>query len=654
MKKLLFITICLLIALPFFGKEYSIKSPDKTLELIINVGENLTYKVLKDGEILIEPSAIGLISNQCNLNDFTKVLNTQDSTMRINYDLLWGTTSTIQATGNLLTLNFSEKIALQFCAFNDGIAWRYKTTYNNNLQINNEVAEFNLNTNSTVYFPEVKGFSNPFEANFLPQKVSQVSEKRLGLTPLLVKTQRGKTMVISEANLFEYPGMFMNLSNNGLTATFPNYPAKEKEQFLGRMRLVNIPQFSKLLVTDTKEYIAKTKGTRTFPWRTIQIENEDKDLLSNNLIALLAKKPAKTEDYSWVKPGKVVWDWYHKWNLQDVDFKPGINTATYKYMIDFAVKNKIEYVNIDDGWCGLHNFKKVNKNLDLQAVLSYAKEKEIGIFLWCTWQTLDENLIENLDYFQSLGIAGLKVDFFDRCDQRVVDFVNTLAKEAAQRKLLLNLHGMYKPTGLQISYPNVVNCEGVLGLEYNKFSDKCTPTHNLTIPFVRNVVGPMDYTPGSMRYVSPTNFEKSWTNPHTMSTRAQQLAMYVIYHGGIQMLADSPTLFEQDSIAMEFLSKVPVTWDETVPLYGNLGKAIAIARRSGTDWYIAAMTANEPKDFEIDLSFLKGDNYKMKLIENGTLPEQLNVKKTTINNNNKLKISVKELGGFIALLQLVK
>jgi alpha-glucosidase len=322
-------------------------------------------------------------------------------------------------------------------------------------------------------------------------------------------------------------------------------------------------------------------------------------------------------------------------------------------MIDFAARNGIEYINIDDGWSPLHNFDKVNKNLELPEVLAYAEKKGVGVFIWCVWQSLEKPSLEkNLDKFKAMGVAGLKVDFFDRNDQRVVEFVEHLADEAAKRKLLLNLHGMYPPSGLTHTYPNVLNTEGVLGLEYNKFSDRCTPLHNLTIPFVRNSVGPMDYTPGGMRHIRPDNFEKSWGNPHVMSSRAQQAAMYIIYHGGLQMLADSPVFFERDSLMLNFIKDIPVSWDEVYPLSGKTGEYIVLARRKENVWYLAGMTADEAQNFELPLSFLPEGNFEMQLLEDGNKLSELSQSTQKVTKNTVLNIRIKALGGFVA--QIVK
>jgi alpha-glucosidase len=404
-----------------------------------------------------------------------------------------------------------------------------------------------------------------------------------------------------------------------------------------------------MVVRSTEDYIAKTSGKRTFPWRVIMIADSDREILDNTLVYQLADYPQ--HDFSWVQPGKVVWDWYHNWNLQGVDFKSGINTHTYKYMIDFASRNGIEYINIDDGWSKLWNFERVNSKLDLDDIISYAKERNVGVFLWAMWNTLDKDLIANLDRFQQLGIAGLKVDFFDRCDQRMVDFINLLAEECAKRKLLLNLHGIYKPTGISRTFPNVLNIEGVLGLEYNKFSNRCTPEHNLTIPFIRNIVGPMDYTPGAMRYLSPSEFKRSWSNPKAISTRAQQLAMYVVYHGGVQMLADSPTFYEQDEVALDFLSKVPVIWDESIPIIGEMGKVIVMARRKGTVWYVAGMAGDINQLVSFSLYFLGDRQYQLTLLTNGATPDDILKDVMPVSKYNTFTHEIIGSGGFVMILE---
>lgn len=650
MKKTVIAIALLLAANIMHGQSYKLQSPNGKIVAKIEVKERLTYSLLNDGIPIVEPSGIAMNTSLFSENIFAEKHNAIfDSTSRV-VKPLWGTTAELAETFNQLTLNYGNGLSLEFRCYNEGFAWRVITAYDKEIMVYNESDEFNIPSDASVYFSQVNSFLTPFEVNYLPKPLNEIEKNALALTPLMYKTHTGQLVVVSESNLFEYPGMFI-IKGDGKTfkTVFPQYPKREKQQLPGRLHLVKWPQISRMVVKKTENYISKSHGPRAYPWRVVMIAQNDVDILTNNLVYLLADE-AKG-DFSWVKPGKVVWDWYHNWNLQGVDFTPGINTQTYKYMVDFAARNHIEYINIDDGWTKLWSFDRVNPNLNLQEVISYARSKGVKVFIWAMWNTIDKDFTRNLDKFSQMGVSGLKVDFFDRTDQRIVDFVNKLAEECGKRHLLLNLHGMYKPTGINRTYPNIVNIEGVLGLEYNKFSDKCTPVHNLTIPFVRNVVGPMDYTPGSMRHTTPEKFEKSWENPHSMTTRAQQMAMYVVFHGGVQMLADSPTLYEKDSVALKYLSEVPTTWDKTIALEGNVGESIAIARKNGNKWYIGCMTATNQHDFDINLNFLDDREYKMTIISEGKTDDELllTTKQTAKNTGHNFK--VKPRSGLVIILE---
>ncbi len=639
--------------MPFVGlaEQAQLDSPDGSLRLLVSIENGvITYSLEKLGSAIINQSRISLKTSKHGSVIFQSKPSIEIAEVSQIINPLWGITKTISDSFKQLTIGCSSDLFVEFRVYNEGIAWRFNTRFDEEIQILDELAEFVLPNDAIAYFPETKGFSTPFEPNYLPMPIGTIGSKQLAQTPIMFKLSNGSVTVISDVNLFEYPGMFLEKSNeNSFTATFPRYPKRESQQILGRLKLVKWPQLSKMVVRSTNDFIAKTHGNRSYPWRVVMVSSNDLEILNNNLVFQLAQEAEM--DFSWVKPGKVVWDWYHNWNLQGVDFKAGINTQTYLYMIDFAARNGIEYVNIDDGWSKLWSFKKINKNLDLDEVMRYAKEKNVGIFIWVMWNTLEKNLLANLDWFQQLGVAGLKVDFFDRCDQRMVDFINLLAHECAKRNLLLNLHGMYKPTGINRTFPNVVNIEGVLGLEYNKFSNRCTPEHNLTIPFVRNITGPMDYTPGAMRYMRPDEFKKSWDNPHAMTTRAQQLAMYVVYHGGVQMLADSPTFYEQDQVSLNFISEVPVTWDESVPLSGKIGECIVIARRKGGVWYLGGMAGVKPQSLSFSLSFIDSDNAELTLITDGNGLDDVAKRTQKVSKDQIITIDIVEGGGFVGIIK---
>ncbi len=650
MKRISILTALIFTTDLLFGQSYTLKSPNGILVANIDLKDRLTYSLSCNGNAIVEASGIAMRTSAFAESDFlgkhTATFNSKNQAVK----LLWGTTKEIDENFNQLKLNYSNGLSVEFRCYNEGFAWRVVSAFDREVIVYNETSEFNIPNSATVYFPEVKGFLTPFEVNYLPKSMQTIADGTLGLTPFMYKTPSGELVVISESNLFEYPGMFIRKdAGNSVKAVFPLYPKKEKQELPGRLHLVKWPQISRMVVKKTENYIAKSNGNRSYPWRVVMVAQNDAEILQNSLVYLLADEPKM--DYGWVKPGKVVWDWYHNWNLQGVEFKPGINTQTYKYMVDFAANNGIEYINIDDGWAKLWDFKKVNPNLNLKEVIDYANSKGVKVFIWAMWNTIDKDFTANLDMFSKLGVAGIKVDFFDRADQRIVDFVNKLADECAKRNLLLNLHGMYKPTGINRTFPNIVNIEGVLGLEYNKFSDKCTPVHNLTIPFVRNVVGPMDYTPGSMRHVTPEQFVKSWENPHSMTTRAQQMAMYIVYHGGVQMLADSPTLYQKDSIAQNFLSGVPVTWDKTIALEGKVGESIAVARKHGDKWYIGCMTANHEHDFNLNLNLLDDREYKMTIIAEGNSDDELVLSSKRIGKNDRQNFKVKPRSGLVIILE---
>ncbi len=648
MKRLLAKILFVLITSALSAQSHQLRSPNGELLVSISVDNGLAYSAEKNGVEFIQQSSIGLITNYFDESDLMETPTVVRDQKENVISPLWGTSAEIVDEYNEIKLLYKQ-FTVQFRAYNSGFAWRFATTIDDEVIVFDERAEFSIPDKSIAFFPETESFRTPFEPNYSPIQVGKIEEGKLAHTPIMFKIASGEVVVISESNLFKYPGMFLKkVGNSEFSGVFPKYPKRESQEILGKLHLVKWPQLSRMVVRSTEDFIAKSNGKRTFPWRVVMVANTDVELLNNTLVYQLANEPEM--DFCWVKPGKVVWDWYHKWNLQGVDFEPGINTQTYKYKIDFAAKHGIEYVNIDDGWSKLWNFSKVNSNIDLQEVISYANDRGVGIFLWAMWNTIDKDFIANLDWFKELGIAGLKVDFFDRTDQRMVDFINRLAHECAERNLLLNLHGMYKPTGISRTYPNVVAIEGVLGLEYNKFSNKCTPNHNLTIPFVRNIVGPMDYTPGAMRYMEPENFEKSWDNPHAMTTRAHQMAMYVVYHSGAQMLADSPTFYEQDEVALNFLSAVPVTWDESLPLLGKVGEVIAVARRKGEKWYIGGMAGNENQQISINLSFIGDRDYQMTLLSDGKTAYDLNKEVKSVSKNYTFKHEIKRAGGFVIIL----
>jgi alpha-glucosidase len=425
-----------------------------------------------------------------------------------------------------------------------------------------------------------------------------------------------------------------------LSATFEPYPLKEQ---LERDR--------DFKVIEAADYIAVTKGARTYPWRLLGIVEHDADLLTNQLVWLL-EKPSQVQDTSWIKPGKVAWDWWNFNNVYGVDFPAGVNTQTYKYYIDFAAKYHLQYIILDEGWYKLGNVLDVAPEINMEELSAYAKAKNVGVILWVVWKSLDDRLIQALDQYAKWGVQGIKVDFMQRNDQLLMNYYHKVSRECAKRKMLVDFHGAQRPASLTRTWPNLISTEGVRGMEWSKWSADAEPKHNVTLPFTRMFLGPMDYTPGAMLNAQKDMFAPIFKRPMALGTRCQQLAMYVVFESPLQMLSDSPSNYMREPEAMEFLAPVPSTWDETKSLDGKISEYVAVARRSGRDWYVGAMTDWTARDLEIDLSFLPEGNFTMEAYQDGVNSERMasDYKKTTtqVNKGKKLKIHLAPGGGFAA------
>jgi alpha-glucosidase len=450
-------------------------------------------------------------------------------------------------------------------------------------------------------------------------------------------------IAIGESDLDDYPGLWLRgTSGNGLSATFPPYPLKEE--------LVK----DNYKVAEAADYIAVTRGTRTYPWRVLGIAEKDADLITNQLIYLL-EKPSQVQDTPWIKPGKVAWDWWNANNIYGVDFKSGMNTQTYKYYIDFAAKYGIEYIIIDEGWSPLGNLLEVTPQINMEELTGYARQKHVGIILWAFWKTLDDQLDAALTQFEKWGIKGIKVDFMKRDDQKVINFYQRVCSEITKHKMLVDFHGAIRSAIMTRTWPNLLTAEGVRGLEQSKTKDITDPEHDVTIPFTRMFMGPMDYTPGAMRNASKKSFAPIREMPMSQGTRCHQLAMYVIYESPLQMLADSPSNYLREPDTMEFLGPVPTVWDETRVLAAKIGDYVVVARRNGKLWYVGAMTDWTARDQEIDLSFLPAGNFMMDSYQDGVNADRYGSDykrvKRQVSNNTKLKIQLAQGGGWVGVIK---
>lgn len=589
---------------------YEIQSPNKKIKVKIQVRERIQYSVLyKDRELLI-PSPLSLtIDNERILGKSPKIKDVKRRSVQDKINpVIREKRKVVTDHFDEITLSFMDDWGLIFRLYDDGLAYRFFTEFNGKIKIIAEKASFRFKEDHSLYFPFSQSFYTSFENNYSYLPISEVKSKRMGFMPVLVDVKEGPKVAITEADLVDYPGMFLTGSEDespSLFGKFSRYPKSEEQK--GDRNLE---------IEEREDYIALTEGKRTFPWRVIVIAEKDGDLVESDIVYRLAS-PLKLDNVDWIKPGKVAWDWWNANNIYGVNFQAGINTKTYLYYIDFASKYGLEYVILDEGWSDPADLFKINPEIDMERLLAHAKRKNVGIILWCVWLTLDRQLKQALDLFEKWGIKGIKVDFMNRDDQKVVRFYHKIAEEAAKKRMIVDFHGAYKPTGLRRAYPNVLTREGVLGLEHSKWSRKVTPEHDLTIPFIRMLAGPMDYTPGAMINAQKKNFQAIFERPMSQGTRAHQLAMYVVYESPLQMLCDSPSNYLREGEMMEFLSKVPTVWDETRVLEAKVGDYIAVARKRGEEWYVGAMTDWTPRKIKVDFGFLEPGIYRAEIYTDG-------------------------------------
>lgn len=630
------------------NNSHELRSPDSRIVVTVRVEDRITYDVRVNGNPVLKDSTISLDVDHKKLGHDAKVDSVKNDTVdRVIEPPVKLKFAKIREYYNELRLSFTG-FAVTFRAYNEGVAYRFETSLPQaEVKVYGEEAVFNFADNYNVYYPKEDSFFSHNERIFLPLPLNKISDDSIASLPAVVVAPDRIKLVVAESDVDDYPGLWLRgNSNNSLTATFPPVALKEEATDRNRDRDIR--------VKEAADYIAVTKGTRTFPWRIIGVAANDAGLLTNQMVYLLAR-PSEVQDTSWIKPGKVPWDWYNANNIYGVDFKSGVNTQTYKYYIDFASKYGIEYIIIDEGWYKLGNVLDVVPAMNIEEIVAYGKQKKVGVILWMVWKTLDDQLLPALDQFEKWGIKGLKVDFMQRDDQKVINFYHRLCREAAKRKMIVDFHGGIRPATMVRTWPNLINTEGVRGLEWNKWSKDATPEHNVTLPFTRMFLGPLDYTPGAMiNSGAERNFSAIFERPMSLGTRCHQLAMYVVFEGPLQMLADSPSHYLKEPEVMEFLGPVPTVWDETTVLGAEIGDYVVIARRNGRDWYIGAMTDWTPRDFEIDFSFLPTGSFRMTSFEDGPNADRAgnDYKKTVqvVNKTTKLKIHLMGGGGFAARL----
>nr|WP_294930596.1 glycoside hydrolase family 97 protein [uncultured Flavobacterium sp.] len=638
-------------------QDFTLESPNGKIKINIVIKEKVTWSVSHEKDLILAPSAVSLTLDQNEvLGKNALLLNSERKKVNTTFDSPFYKKSSVKNQYNLLVLNFKNDFSIEYRAFDDGVGYRFITKKKKDITVKWEEVNLNFDQDYNTLMPYVRDLRNPkdpyissFEAQYENKKISEFVKDTLAFLPFLIDFKKNKKAVFLEANLEDYPGLFVtnNKSKSGFESRFSNYPLQEKNGGFNNLNK---------LITERADYLVKTKGTRNFPWRILVISENDADLANNDMVQKLSE-PSKIKDISWIKPGKVAWDWWNDWNIYNVDFKAGINTQTYKYYIDFASKNKVEYVVLDEGWSLEDDIMKHNPNVNLEALIAYGKERNVGIILWSSWMALTKNTAGIFKNYADLGIKGFKVDFLDRDDAKMVNSVYDISQKAGDHKLLLDFHGMYKPTGIQRTFPNILNFEGVKGLENNKWTpNDDVPLYDCTIPFIRMMAGPMDYTPGAMRNATKSEFKPSNSNPMSQGTRTHQLALYTIFEAPLQMMADSPTAYMKEQESTDFIAKIPTVFDETIALDGEVGKFVVMARRKANTWYLGAITNWDSREVTIDFSFLEKD----KKFEAEIFSDGLNADKAandykreiiTVDSTTKLKYRLANGGGLAMIIK---
>ena len=616
-------------ALTAVGKDYNMKSPDGLLSVTIHAdNDKLSWEISHDGTIVLMPSEIGI--------------NGPLGKMK-------------QTARNVFS---NKQYSVEFRADNDAAAYRISVLGKKPVTINSETAEFNFADDHQAFIPYVNDnrggerYTFSFESYYDEQPLSQMFADSLAINPLAVRLPKGKLAVVADMGATDYPGMFLlKHGQYGLKAAFAPYPTQEA--IGGHARLNLVP-------TERAAYIAKDVQGQ-LPWRIVLVMSHDKQLLTAQLPQRFGPQ-CQIADTSWIRPGKVAWDWWNATMLTGVNFRAGMNTDTYLYYIDFAAKNRLEYIIIDEGWSGKESLREeLNPDIDLKRLLAYGQQKGVGIILWTSWRNAIKQTEADFQHYADMGVKGFKVDFFDRDDQAVIRSAWKLAACAARHHLLLDYHG-YRPTGIQMAWPNIVNFEGVKGLENSKWEPRVgngplhdQPRYDVTIPYLRQLIGPMDYTPGAMANATRAQFFGNNDHPMSQGTRAHQVAMYTLFDAPLQMLADSPSKYMKEQETTNFISQIPTVFDETTALDGRIGEYVVMARRKGSTWYIAAMTNWQPRDITIRLDMLSEGTHQAEIFADGVNADRdatdYAKTKKAISRGELLQLKLASGGGWSAIIR---
>lgn len=647
MKRLIsVIVLCALAAFNLGARDYVIASPDGTLKIKVSDGQKLVWSVTKDGATVLEPSEISLdVKSHGKLGPAAKVTRL---VRRVIDETLTATVPTkfreVQDRCNEMTLRMKGGWQVKFRAYDNGAAYRFATDFDGEIEVLGESSEWRMPSGSKVYWANEKNpdYITHCEAFFKEKVLDEVGAETYSFLPMSIKTPEGIRAVITETDLSDYPNMMLRSAGGGvLAAEFPHV-----------IDGCEMRTDRDVTVTLLADCIARTRGARAYPWRVLCV-GSDRDLLENTLAWQLAS-PEEPGDWSWLKPGKISWEWWSAINVFGVDFKAGVNTDTYKYFIDFAAKYGLEYILLDEGWsASTLNIVEAQPDLDLQELIAYGKSKGVGVVLWTLWTPMMRDLEHILDVYADWGVAGIKIDFMQMQDQNMVNFYERVARECAKRKLLVDYHGAYKPAGLQRRYPNAMTFEGVHGMEHDKDSADISPDHDMVLPFTRMVAGPMDYTPGAVNNATKDDYNPLWYHPMSQGTRSHQVALFVTYESPLMMLCDTPSKYYQAPQYVEYLAKIPTVWVKTVAQEAVAGEYLIISRKIADGrWYSAGLTNWSGRELTLDTSFLGAGQWEARIHRDGVnadvWAEDYVIETVTVTAGDKLPVVMAKGGGWVA------
>jgi len=666
MNRLFWFTALIVSSVASFAKAetVSLRSPDGKNEIKLIAEDTLQYAIFCNDKVRVAPTVISMtFDGKRELGTKPKILDSQHRTISNEIITPIYKKSRINESGNELVVSFEGNYKVVLRAYDDGVAYRFETGFDGRVKVTDEQASLVLpSPDLTSYVGYNWGnkndskqdkLQNSWESIYEKMKVSQIEpdKSRLVYLPLLLEYDDGVCMCVTESDLRDYPGW--NLYRKGkdkqqLSGWFAQYPVLATIQNNQRQRHIQ----------DREPWLAETDGTRSFPWRVFVLAEQPIKLIESDIVYALATPQKLKGECKWIKPGKVAWDWWNDWNVSGVDFRAGCNTETYKFYIDFAQKNNIEYVIFDEGWSVKLKIMEIHPDVDVPELIKYANARGVGIILWCSWPQLVGRQHEVFKRYADMGVKGFKVDFMDRDDQFVVKFLEESARIAAEYELLMDYHGMYKPTGMQRTYPNIINFEGVHGLEQLKWeADSDFPANDCKIVYTRMVAGPLDYTPGSMINQTKKGFKPNYSLPTSQGTRVHQMALMSIFEAPLQMLCDTPTQYIRNKECTDFMVQVPTVWDETIGVDGVVGEYAVVARRKGDVWYLSAISNWDAREVTVDLKFLNG-KYSADVFADGINADRdatdYTHTKTTLAGGTKLKIKLASGGGWTARLQPAK